>query len=45
VDGMREVFPIPIFGVLNQRPEGPCINTKVDTKKIDRALQTLITSS
>lgn len=45
VEGMREVFPIPIFGVLNQRPQGPCINTKVDTKKIDLALQALITNS
>ncbi|MCF7793457.1 MAG: DUF116 domain-containing protein [Candidatus Cloacimonetes bacterium] len=45
VDGMREVFPIPIFGVLNQRPEGPCINTKVDTKKIDSALNVLLTRS
>lgn len=45
VDGMREVFPVPIFGVLNERPEGPCINTKVDTKKIDSALNVLLKRS
>ncbi|HPR18200.1 MAG TPA: DUF116 domain-containing protein [Candidatus Cloacimonadota bacterium] len=42
VDGMREVFPVPIFGVLNQRPEGPCINTRVDVQKLDLALQALL---
>ncbi len=45
VDGMREVFPVPIFGVLNQRPHGPCIDTKVDTKKIDQALNALLEHS
>jgi len=42
VDGMREVFPIPIFGVLNDRPEGPCINTRVVSQKIDLALAALL---
>ena len=42
VDGMREVFPIPIFGVLNERPEGPCINTRVNSQKIDLALNALL---
>lgn len=41
VEGMREVFPIPIYGVLNQRPQGPCFNTRVNVKKIDAALNAL----
>ncbi len=41
VDGLRDVFPIPVYGVLNDRPEGPCINTRVATKKIEYALQAL----
>ena len=42
VDGLREVFPIPVYGVLNLRPEGPCVNTRVITGKIESALGALI---
>ncbi|MCF7857828.1 MAG: DUF116 domain-containing protein [Candidatus Cloacimonetes bacterium] len=42
VEGLREVFPIPVYGVLNIRPEGPCVNTQVATKKIQQALDALI---
>ena len=42
VDGLREVFPIPVYGVLNLRPEGPCVNTRVITEKIETALGALI---
>lgn len=41
VDGLREVFPIPVYGVLNQRPEGRCINTRVAVDEIDYALRKL----
>ncbi len=42
VEGLREVFPIPVYGVLNIRPEGPCVNTRVMTEKIETALDALI---
>ena len=42
VEGLREVFPIPVYGILNDRPEGPCFNTKVKVKKIDLALQNIL---
>ncbi len=42
VDGLREVFPIPVYGVLNLRPEGPCVNTRVLTGQIESALGALI---
>ncbi|OPX29985.1 MAG: hypothetical protein B1H06_00600 [Candidatus Cloacimonas sp. 4484_143] len=42
VDGLREVFPIPVYGVLNLRPEGPCVNTRVITENIETALGALI---
>ncbi|MDR2160831.1 MAG: DUF116 domain-containing protein [Desulfovibrio sp.] len=28
--GIRDTHPLPVFGILNQRPEGPCRNTTVD---------------
>jgi len=34
VDGLLETFPLPGYGVLNERPHGPCINTNVDVGKI-----------
>lgn len=36
--GIQDVYPIPVFGILNQRPFGPCINTKVDLKEIEKAI-------
>ena len=41
--GIKDCYPLPVIGILNDRPFGPCFNTKVDVDKIDQALsQTLI---
>ncbi len=42
VSGIRDTFPIPVFGILNDRPNGPCINTKVAVKKIESVLDLVI---
>ncbi len=42
VDGLQEVFPIPVYGVLNERPEGPCRNTRVSVKNIKLALEKIL---
>ncbi len=42
VDGLLEVFPIPVYGLLNDRPEGPCINTTVDFLKIKDILDKIL---
>ena len=42
VSGLQDVFPIPVYGVFNQRPEGPCINTKVSISTIEFALKHII---
>jgi uncharacterized protein len=39
VDGIREAYPIPVYGVLNERPEGPCINTIVDIDRVKKAIE------
>ncbi len=36
--GIQDVFPLPVVGVLNQRPFGPCFNTQIDVKKVEEAL-------
>lgn len=36
--GIKDCYPLPVIGILNDRPHGPCINTVVDTVKIEQAL-------
>ncbi len=37
--GIQDSGTMPVYGVLNCRPNGPCINTNVDMQKVDQALQ------
>jgi hypothetical protein len=39
VDGIRDSLPLPVLGVLNERPEGPCKNTVVDAAKVESAVR------
>jgi hypothetical protein len=36
--GIQDSYPIPVIGILNDRPNGPCINTKVDIDKVRDAI-------
>lgn len=36
--GIQDVFPIPVLGVFNERPNGPCFNTRVDINKVEEAI-------
>jgi hypothetical protein len=40
--GIQDSYPIPVIGILNDRPEGPCINTKVDIQKVRDAIADLL---
>ena len=37
--GVRDVAALPVYGVVNQRPFGPCINTSVDADKVEEAIK------
>jgi len=39
---IKDCYPLPVIGVLNDRPFGPCFNTKVDVEKIDEALRMVL---
>jgi hypothetical protein len=39
--GIQDASEIPVIGVLNCRPNGPCINTNVDLDKVEQALKTI----
>ena len=40
--GIKDCYPLPVIGILNDRPYGPCFNTTVDVAKIDTALSQVI---
>jgi len=40
--GIQDVFPLPVIGVLNERPNGPCCNTRIDVKRVEKAVQDFI---
>lgn len=40
--GIMDIQNIPVMGVLLERPEGPCVNTKVDLSKVREAIKLFI---
>ncbi len=36
--GIQDTYPLPVFGVLNERPHGPCLDTLVDPSLLEEAL-------
>ncbi len=40
--GIQDTFPLPVFGILNQRPHGPCLDTRVPLHKLERALRSFL---
>jgi hypothetical protein len=39
--GIQDAYPLPVIGILNERPFGPCFNTSVDISKVAEALEYL----
>ncbi len=37
--GVIDTYPLPILGIINERPHGPCFNTGVDVDKVRNALK------
>ncbi len=40
--GIQDTHPLPVFGILNDRPDGPCRNTLVDLAQVEEALKHFI---
>ncbi len=40
--GIQDSYPLPVFGVVNHRPHGPCYDTAVDLEKVEEALKTFL---
>ncbi len=43
--GIQDAYPLPVIGILNERPFGPCFNTSVDIDKVAEALEFLANGS
>ncbi len=42
--GIVDSYPLPVIGILNDRPFGPCMNTRVDMQDVKEALEMFIAS-
>ncbi len=40
--GIQDSYPIPVFGILNHRPFGPCFDTDVDLTMVETALASFL---
>ncbi|MFW5960130.1 MAG: DUF116 domain-containing protein, partial [Chitinivibrionales bacterium] len=37
--GVKSIYPIPVYGIINDRPYGPCFNTSVDMNLLKEGLE------
>jgi hypothetical protein len=40
--GIQDSYPLPVFGILNRRPNGPCYDTDVDLELVERGMETFL---
>ncbi|MCT4606404.1 MAG: DUF116 domain-containing protein [Marinisporobacter sp.] len=40
--GIMDVKRLPVIGILNERPEGPCVNTRVNLKDVEKTIEYFI---
>lgn len=43
--GIQDAYPIPVYGILNQRPCGPCVNTQVGLDELKEAVGLVLDGS
>lgn len=36
--GIRDAYPLPVIGILNRRPHGPCFNTEIILDEVEQVL-------
>lgn len=40
--GIQDSFPIPVYGILNKRPFGPCYDTDIDIDLVEKAVRVFL---
>ncbi len=43
--GIQDSYPMPVFGITNHRPHGPCYDTEVDLERVEEALKLFLVPS
>ena len=43
--GIQDSYPIPVFGIFNKRPFGPCYDTDVDLDLVEKGIDTFLADS
>jgi hypothetical protein len=39
--GIADTYPLPVIGIPNERPFGPCLNTRVSLERVKEAIRVL----
>jgi hypothetical protein len=39
IKGIKEAFNMPVWAIANLRPNGPCLNTKIQLDELERVLE------
>lgn len=42
VSGIQDTLPLPVYGIFNERPNGPCVNTRVPLDEVRAVLASLL---
>jgi uncharacterized protein len=42
--GIQDTTPLPVYGIFNQRPFGPCLNTQVSVAQVEAVLADVLSS-
>lgn len=42
--GIQDSYPVPVFGIFNKRPFGPCYDTDVDMELVEQGIVTFLIS-
>jgi len=40
--GIQDTHPLPVFGVINERPNGPCLGTFASSRRLESAIRHFI---
>lgn len=40
--GIQDTYPIPVFGILNRRPNGPCFDTDVSLEMVEEGMRVFL---
>ena len=43
--GIQDSYPLPVYGIINHRPHGPCFDTLVNLERVEEALLTFLVPS